>query len=164
MYGEYFLFKSKEGDRFEFLPIEISDIGLANSYCKQNIIKNSENYCELIERNLMANLKLLNFDNFEFYYGLWTNCAEVTAPKLWSLLNVFDQIAIVEKTQTQQMEYKKNISLICDLLYQKLIVLKASADEYSRLSEYYLSAENKSGAEKAQKMAKKKKNKRSRKK
>lgn len=162
MYGEYFLIKSELGDRFELLPIEISDIGIANSYCKKNITKNSENYYELIERNLMANLKLLNFENFEFYYGLWTNCPEVNTPKLWSLLIVFDQIAIVEKTQTQQIEYKKNISLICDLLYQKLIVRKAGADEYSRLSEYYLSVENKSGAEKAQKMAKKQKNKRNR--
>ena len=156
MYGEYFLIKSELGDRFELLPIEISDIGIANSYCKKNITKNSENYCELIERNLMANLKLLNFENFEFYYGLWTNCPEVNTPKLWSLLIVFDQVAIVEKTQSQQVEYKKSIVLICDLLYDRLRVLNTSADEYCRLSEYYLLADSKTGAGKAKKLAKKK--------
>ncbi|MBN2778984.1 MAG: hypothetical protein JXR36_15200 [Bacteroidales bacterium] len=164
MYGEYFLIKTEAGDRLELLPIEISDIGLANSYCKKNITNSNENFCELIKRNMIANLKLLNFATFEFYYGLWVDCAEPTTTDLWSLLSIFDQIAVVEKTQTQQIEYKKNIALICDLLYKKLIVKDAGADDYCRLSEYYLSADNKSGAEKAQKMAKKKKNKRSRKK
>lgn len=156
MYGEYFLIKTEAGDRFELLPIEISDIDLANSYCKKKISNSSESFCQLIKRNMIANLKLLNFANFEFYYGLWKDCSETNAAELWSLLSIFDKLAIVNKTVIQQTEYEKNISLICDALNSKFFGTETSSEEYCLLAEYYNKAGNKSGAEKAKKLAKKK--------
>lgn len=154
MYAEFYLIKLKADAKFELLPTEINDIDFANLYCRNKIDTTCTRYCEYLGRNARSNFKLNNYDSFYYYILKWSDCPHSTAKELWVYLNIGDEIWRIEKTQTHQQEFNKNILLICDMLYDKIISQESVAQEYFRLAEYYLKAGDEVGANRAIKKGK----------